>query len=117
MTVTSTQIAGLPMVTLHGEVDHHSADILHAAVITPLTEPGRPRALLIDLSECRYIDSTALSAFLTATQLLPAEGMLGLIAPSENIRRLFHLTGLDTHHKVKIFQNREEALTCSSPAA
>jgi anti-anti-sigma factor len=68
------------IVSLHGEHD--------IATSTALVESLRPLLgdVLVDLSDCSFIDSTVIGSLITAAQELDREGhTLSLVVPPENV--------------------------------
>ena len=53
------------------------------------------RPVVIDLSECTFIDSTALGALVAANRRLDGKTQLSLVVTSAEIERPFELAGLD----------------------
>lgn len=66
------------------------------------------RALVIDLSEVEFIDSTGLSVLLSVLRrVTQANGRLALVCANPTVLRLFHVTSLD--RTFDIFDGREAA--------
>jgi|SRR5690554_1833802 len=68
--------------------------------------------IIADLSECEFIDSTFISALVTALKTVNQKnGSLKIIAPHSNVKSVLELTGMG---KVfNIFSSREEALSAA----
>ncbi len=75
-----------------GEIDAHtSADLL--AVLVRAEVPADQ--LLVDTSAVTFIDSSGLSVFVDAKRQLEARGIsLELVRPSQQVQRLFEISGL-----------------------
>lgn len=98
-------------VGLSGELDLSSAPQLRQLLVTTLTE-GRPRRLVVDLTELVYLDSTGLSVFVTAHKRASASGIEFCLAnPNSSVRRLLGITALD-----QIFVMVDPAEPAASPA-
>ena len=83
---------GTFVVSVAGELDLYTVPELEQAL---LGVDGAD-AVVVELSRCTFIDSTALTSLLAAKRRLgPAQARLGIVAPSAEIRRPFELTGLD----------------------
>ena len=68
------------------------------------------RHLLVDLTPCEFIDSSGMSALVTALKRARAEGGdLGLICPRGNVRRLIEVVALD-----QVFEIRDDVSTLGS---
>ncbi len=85
--VSSTSLApGLPCVAVAGELDAHTTALLSQGLTTALRQDSA--ALVVDLEECDFIDSTALRALVEANERLSRMGQpLALVAPGREVRR------------------------------
>lgn len=81
-------------IRLAGELDAATVPRLRAALAQPLA--GRPARLVLDLSELNFCDSTGLSLLVQTCNALPDTGELILQGASPQLRRLLHITRLDT---------------------
>ena len=62
-----------------------------------LSEADLAAPLVIDLTECGFLDSTAVRVLLaTATKAGEAGGKVSLVAPDPGVRRALEITGLGT---------------------
>jgi anti-anti-sigma factor len=69
----------------------------------------RRSSVLVDLSDCNFIDSTGLSVLVeTKRRLAEEERRFGVCCPDADVRRLLELTGID--RAVGLFDTREEAV-------
>jgi anti-sigma B factor antagonist len=95
---------------LSGELDQASAPELREPLIEAI-DSGAKR-VLIDLSDCGFIDSTGLSVLVRAQQQLHAEEgnsrRLAICCPDEDVRRLLEITGLD--RAMELHDSREDAM-------
>lgn len=83
-----------------GELDAYSSPQLESQ-ISGLTDDAVDQVVL-DLSATRFLDSSGLRAILSAQQSLQErDGRLRLRKPSEAVRRLLEITGLDDHFDVE----------------
>ncbi len=107
---------GVCSFTLNGELDHATAPELRGPLEAAL-EAGT-RAVLIDLSECSFIDSTGLSVIVHAhSRFVDAngngdDGQLEICCPDAQVRRLLEITGID--RALGLHQTRDEALAALS---
>lgn len=85
--------AGGGLVRISGELDLATVSQLERIVDgTSLNAP-----LVIDLSECSFLDSSAVRTLLeTGTKAEQAGGHLSLVAPDQAIRRILEIAGVDT---------------------
>lgn len=78
---------------LAGEVDVYTAPMLRDAII-PLTV-GKNSNVIVDMTDVGYIDSTGLGVFIGAYKSsYQHNNYLKLIGVTEQIERLFQITGL-----------------------
>lgn len=100
---------GVRVVAVRGELDLSTAPQLEG----PLEEAvGTENPLLIDLSECEFIDSTGIAMIVRAWQRLtngdsPSERVV-ICSANEQVRRVLEVTGLEV--SIPVHANREEAL-------
>ena len=82
------------VVAIQGELDAYSAPTLEEEVSNLLGDGVTE--LVLDLSGTKFLDSSGLRAILTAQRRLSErDGRLSLRAPSEPVRRLLDITGLE----------------------
>jgi len=83
------------VLTLHGELDMQTVPRLRDELARALeTDAG---AILVDLTDVAFIDSTGLAALLNALRRLTRAGRrLLLVAEEGPVRRMLHLTRLDS---------------------
>ncbi|MEV4972888.1 STAS domain-containing protein [Streptomyces scopuliridis] len=95
------------VVTVAGELDHHTADLLRTPLDEAL-EQGRSR-LVIDCSQLEFCDSTGLNVLLGARLKADAAGGgVHLAAMLPVVARVFEITGADAVFTVH--DSLEEAL-------
>jgi anti-sigma B factor antagonist len=93
LTVRDVDADGEHTLVLAGELDIASAPILEATVAS-LCDNGS-RAIVLDLSELTFMDSTGLRAVLAADKLCSGNGQrFSLAGASGAVERLFELTGV-----------------------
>lgn len=106
---TAALDSGVRVVSVRGELDLGTAPELEG----PLEEAvGANEPLLIDLSECEFIDSTGIAMIVRAWQRL-ANGDAGservvICSDNEQVRRVLEITGLEL--SIPVHASREEAL-------
>ncbi|MEU6770212.1 STAS domain-containing protein [Streptomyces sp. NPDC046759] len=80
--------------TVTGHLDLHTAHHL-ADALQPLLDRD-PHTVLVDLSGVTFLDSTGLTCLITAYRTARSTGArLALIAPSQPVRKMLQLTGVD----------------------
>lgn len=92
---SSTDIAGVRVIAIRGELDLSTAPDLEAPLDAAVN--GGEDSVLIDLAECAFIDSTGIALIVRAWQRLDGDGSPGLAicAPNEQVRRVLDVSGLD----------------------
>jgi len=81
------------MVTVHGELDAHTAPQVREAVEAAITPGTR---VVADLTGVTFLDSTGLGVFVTALKhVREVDGTLDLVITSPRVLKVFELTGLD----------------------
>ena len=97
-------------VSVAGELDQATADELREPL--QQTIEGGTSAVMIDMSDCKFIDSTGLGVIVEAWQELQSRNgdsaALSICCPAVEVRRLLEVTGLD--QAIAIRDTREEAL-------
>ena len=85
------------VLTLRGELDPHTAPLLHDQ-IDRVTADGSTRTLVLDVGGLRFIDSSGLRVIISAHKDMSARsGQLVLRDPTDTTRRLLDITGLADH--------------------
>lgn len=91
-------------VRVRGELDMATSSELESALERTRAE-GK---VVIDLTECEFLDSSAIRVLLTwAARSESARGSLSLVAPDPRIRRALEIASVDT--KIPIHATREAA--------
>jgi len=89
---------GRVVVSLAGELDLYNAHVVRDALLEAAAES--PERLVVDLSDVRFIDSTALGVLIeTRTKMTNRRAFL-LAAPGLETRRALQISGLDRHFSV-----------------
>ena len=81
---------GTRVLSVAGTVDIATVDDLERSLA------DEPTALIVDLSDCQFVDSSVAGPLVGAHKRLAADsGPLALVSAEERILRIFALTGLD----------------------
>jgi anti-sigma B factor antagonist len=100
---------GAIVISLAGELDLYNAATVREALLECCSET--PERLIVDLSNVKFIDSTALGVLIEArTRMANRRGFL-LAAPGLETRRALEISGLDRHFAVH--ESLEAARTAS----
>lgn len=89
---------GSIVVSLAGELDLYNAHTVREALLACCDEG--PDRLIVDLSEVKFIDSTALGVLIEARTRMPNRRGFLLAAPGLETRRALEISGLDRHFTV-----------------
>lgn len=103
---------GIRLLEVNGELDLSTATQLEG----PLEEAvnSSKAAVLVDLTDCTFIDSTGIALVVRAWQRVDSaagnggEGGLVLCCQNEQVRRVLEVTGLE--HSLRVFDTRDEAV-------
>jgi anti-sigma B factor antagonist len=89
---------GSIVVKLAGELDLYNAHAVREALLACCDEA--PDRLIVDLSDVKFIDSTALGVLIEARTRMPNRRGFLLAAPGLETRRALEISGLDRHFTV-----------------
>lgn len=93
LSVVATATDGVRVLTLAGEIDHHTGDALRQA-LDPSDTPG-PR-VVVDMGQVTFMDSSGINIFIAAHHALSeAGGWLRLAAVGESVMRTISIVGVD----------------------
>jgi anti-anti-sigma factor len=81
------------VVALEGELDLERAPALKWALIDSV-DAGRQQ-LVVDLSQVRFMDSTALSVLVGVNRSLGTGARLAIVCVNANVLKIFELSGMD----------------------
>ena len=112
--VQAQSLNTLQAVSVSGELDQSTAPELRAALSGAFDQS--PGGVLVDLSDCAFIDSTGLSLLVETKRHLAEDSRpFGVCCPDADVRRLLELTGID--QAVGLFDTRDEAVAALAAAA
>lgn len=100
---------GIRAVTVRGELDMNTAPELERALDDALADEGA--SIMLDLSECEFIDSTGIALIVRAWQKLEGDGGRGklvLCCINHQVRRLLKITGVES--SISMHQGRDAAI-------
>ena len=100
---------GIQVVSVKGELDLSTAPDLERPLEDALENGQGP--LLVDLSDCEFIDSTGIALIVRAWQRLEAGGngrSLLICSHNDQVRRVLEITGLEL--SIPVHRTRDEAL-------
>lgn len=108
MKVVSETEEGRRIIHVLGEVNHASAGRLSRVAFNSVGEGDLP--VLIDLSECPYMDSGGIGVLLEVLKKVRDHSWLGVIAPAPDLVRLFEIVGLLVDPTFRVFETASAAL-------
>ena len=109
MNIAESDIHGFPLLVIEGDLDHESKQEAREAVDSILGGAYPPRNLLIDLTDCAYLDSGGLGVLFSALRTLPEGGWLGLIGVRSDIKKVLTYAGLLDVERVHFFTSTSDA--------
>lgn len=93
LSVVATATDGIRVLTLAGEIDHHTGDALRQAL--DASDTPRPR-IVVDLRGVSFMDSSGINILIAAHRALSeAGGWLRLAAPTGAVLRTIRIVGID----------------------
>jgi len=93
LTVRATEVAGVVVVEVEGEIDVDTADVVLDAVRLGLASSGP--ALVADLTLVSFFGSTGISTLISAHEIADEHGKkLHVVAPQRAVRRPLQVTGV-----------------------
>jgi anti-sigma B factor antagonist len=99
---------GYSVIAVRGEMDLHNAPTFQYAIERAAKNEG-VGAVVVDMAEVTFMDSTALSALMRSKDALDQQEVsLRLAAPSRAVERIFSVTGFQDYFD--IFSSREAAI-------
>jgi anti-sigma B factor antagonist len=94
-TTTERLAGGIQIVSVAGELDVYTVPALERELLAAVG--GGAEAVIVDLTECEFLDSTALGVLLSArTALADSHDGLSLVIRDRNILRVFEIAGGET---------------------
>ncbi|MER6036086.1 MULTISPECIES: STAS domain-containing protein [unclassified Streptomyces] len=94
LSIVATATNGIHVLTVAGEIDHHTGDALSQAL--DLSGTSRPH-VVVDLQQVAFMDSSGINVLIAAHRALSeAGGWLRLAGPTGPVLRTLQLVGLDT---------------------
>lgn len=104
---------GIRVFTVRGELDMNTAPELEQALETTVAE--EKAAVMLDLSDCEFIDSTGIALIVRTWQRLDrdagngGEGKFVLCCVNHQVRRLLKITGVES--SISLHEQRDAALS------
>ncbi len=109
MQLIESSLEDVPLIVIDGELDQVSKRAVLDAVDDVFQGAYPPRNLLIDLTDCTFLDSGGLSVLLTTVSRIPVGGWLGIVGASAGTNRVLEYTGFLDHDRVRFFSSLIDA--------
>jgi anti-anti-sigma factor len=94
LSITHTQVDGIRVVAVRGEIDHDVKDVLSEALLAG--DGTAPPRTVVDLSGVTFMDSSGINVFVAAHRALgDARGWLRIAGARQSVLRILQLVGLD----------------------
>jgi anti-sigma B factor antagonist len=103
---------GINAITVRGELDMSTAPQLEQELERVLADPGA--AVMVDLCDCEFIDSTGIALIVRSWQRLDREaegegkGRFVLCSHNHQVKRLLKITGVES--SISMHEDRDAAL-------
>lgn len=99
---------GIRAIVVRGELDMSTAPGLEVELEQAVAEPAG--SIILDLTDCEFIDSTGIALIVNAWQKLKEgdDGGLVLCCGNHQVRRLLRLTGVES--SISLHEERDAAL-------
>ncbi len=94
------------VISVRGDLDLSTAPRLKWMLVDSL-EAGHSR-LVVDLSQCTFMDSTALGVLIGVNRSLDVGARLAIVCAQANVLKIFELSGMDG--AFALFQTLDDAL-------
>ncbi|MGI5504970.1 STAS domain-containing protein [Lentzea sp. CA-135723] len=112
LTARATEVAGVVVIAVEGEIDVDTADVVLDAVRLGLATSGP--ALVADLTLVSFFGSTGISTLITAHELAEQQHKnLHVVAPQRAVRRPLQVTGVAD--VLRLHDSVDEALSALKP--
>src|SRR5581483_9343559 len=104
--VDHAKLGATHVMSIKGEIDISTAGTFESE----LARAVDAKSLVVDLSKCRYLDSSAISAIFRVHR--KSGGRMRLVVTNKMVRRVVEVTKLDTI--IPVYSSLEEALAVTS---
>ena len=112
LSIAREELEDAVVLSAQGFLDLSTRLKLSTALSEVVTSDGR--AVVVDLCDVTFLDSTGLGVLMNALRRLTRQSrQLRIVCPPGNIRRIFELSGLDG--TFSLHDSREQALTSVAP--
>ncbi|HET8593070.1 MAG TPA: STAS domain-containing protein [Solirubrobacterales bacterium] len=114
--VQTEDVDGVQVIAVRGELDLNTAPELEGPLDTALS--GSRPAIVVNLSDCEFIDSTGVALLVRAWQRISengseADSRFVLCCPNAQVARLLEITGVQA--SIPLHDNLDDALAEARP--
>lgn len=99
-------LSGIPVLSLHGELDRSSVVELESAFVKSLA--GSEGVVVLDCTHLTFIDCGFVEVLRRMLEKVPEGGWVGCLNMSRNPTRVLTLTGLTRHAHIKHFASVQQ---------
>jgi anti-anti-sigma factor len=107
MDITVSSHESLPVLRVAGDIDMATASPFDAALEEHSQAFQVP--IVIDLTDCPFLDSGALNVLLQTVRRLSGEAWLGVVGANRNLRRVFEIVALTADPRFRVFDDLAQA--------
>jgi len=106
--ITSRKKKGILMVSLKGELDHHTAKQVREHIDKKLEDPTI-KNIIMDIKGLNFMDSSGIGVLIGRYKIISNRGgMLGVININSHIDRIFQMSGI--YKLIKVYDQLDQAL-------
>jgi anti-sigma B factor antagonist len=106
MNAKKSSFYGVPLITIHGDIDHASVRGLAPLMLDCLApQEGR---IVFDLADCPYLDSSGIGLFLGLLFDTAETVRIAVVGANAALSRVFQLTGLSSQGNFRLWTDRSE---------
>ena len=105
MEIIAYTFGDIPILSLAGEFDRTAVSDFCEQAERALGDDGS--RLLLQFTDCSYIDSGGIGCLLGILQQVRNRGWLGLLAPDPDVLRLLEIVGLTLDPDFRVFEDLE----------
>lgn len=108
MYIRFSKVSNSLVVTLVGELDHHSAEEVRVKIDDRIDRENIKK-MIFDFSEVTFMDSSGIGVVIGRYKKLSMrKGELSIVSVNNSIKRVFELSGM--FKIIKIYENLDEAV-------
>jgi len=107
--ITSRKKKGILVVSLEGELDHHTAEQVREYIDKKLEDPTI-KNIIMDIKGLNFMDSSGIGVLIGRYKIISKRGgKVGLVNINSHIDRIFQMSGI--YKIVRVYDQLDQALT------